>query len=225
MTDLPIPTEHAKQRACDLANALDSDSLRKPEMVKPFNGSLYLAAQLLTKYEPEPVDPGGESEKSSEFAWLIEAPGQSYLCSVSLGTSHYFNWRSDHSKALRFHSYDQAGAVMMAVRQLDRNLFAFEANLGDAKAVEHGWLAAYKAGKAATTPKEPPAVSLEDRAEGILAARTVRLMTPASAVTQTRANLAKAVELLNAIRPDPDYETREQYYAFLAKHKEQTDEQ
>jgi hypothetical protein len=62
--------------------------------------------------------------------------------------SDNFEWTTDHNKALAFRSQDQADALMMAVRQMDRlingfdkGLFGFEASLGNAKAVEHGWIA------------------------------------------------------------------------------------
>lgn len=83
----------------------------------------------------------------SDFRWLVEAPGQRYLAVQRLSMSNNFEWTSDHNRALAFRSEDQADALMMAVRQMDRQfqqgqLFAFEATLGDAKAVEHGWMGA-----------------------------------------------------------------------------------
>lgn len=83
----------------------------------------------------------------SDFRWLIEAPGPRYLGVQRLSMMDNFEWTSDHDKALAFRSKDQADALMMAVRQMDRQingfdkgLFGFEASLGNAKAVEHGWL-------------------------------------------------------------------------------------
>jgi len=80
-------------------------------------------------------------ESHNEFAWLIEAPGQNYLGIRKIGHSHDFYWTDDHTKALRFHSQEQADAAMMAVRQLAPYLWAFAANLGEARPVEHGWIA------------------------------------------------------------------------------------
>lgn len=90
----------------------------------------------------------------SDFRWLIEAPGQKYLAIQRLSGSDNFEWTSDHDKALAFRSKEQADALMMAVRQMDREidglrnrgklswgtLFAFETTLGNAAAVEHGWM-------------------------------------------------------------------------------------
>jgi hypothetical protein len=87
----------------------------------------------------------------SDFRWLIEAPGQRYLAVQRLSQSDNFEWTTDHNKALAFRSQDQADALMMAVRQMERelhklrgstfdhSLFGFEATLGNAKAVEHAW--------------------------------------------------------------------------------------
>lgn len=84
----------------------------------------------------------------TDFRWLIEAPGPRYLTYGRLRMSCNFVWTEDHNLALAFRSREQADGLMMAVRQMDRQingfdkgLFAFEATLGDAKAVEHGWMA------------------------------------------------------------------------------------
>ena len=82
----------------------------------------------------------------SDFRWLIEAPGIQYLAVQRLSMSHTFEWTKDHNKALAFRSEEQADDLMMTVRQMDRDfrngeLFAFEATLGNAKAIEHGWMA------------------------------------------------------------------------------------
>lgn len=80
-----------------------------------------------------------------------------------LSKSDTFEWTTDVNKALAFRSKDQADAMMMALRQLDRDyhkgaLFAFEASLGNARPVEHGWTlgdAVRKArGGAAPVPKQ-----------------------------------------------------------------------
>ncbi|MBA2525934.1 MAG: hypothetical protein H0V18_09160 [Pyrinomonadaceae bacterium] len=87
-----------------------------------------------------------------DFRWLIEAPGQKYLAVQRLKMSDNFEWTADHNKALALRSQEQADALMMAVRQIDRelherrastgtfSLFSFETALGNAKAVEHGWM-------------------------------------------------------------------------------------
>lgn len=83
----------------------------------------------------------------SDFRWLIEAPGARYLAVQRLNMSDNFEWTIDHDRAIAFRTQDQADATMMAIRQMDRQingfdkgLFAFEATLGNARAVEHGWL-------------------------------------------------------------------------------------
>lgn len=85
------------------------------------------------------------TELKSDFRWLIEAPGPRYLSVQRLNLSDNFKWTEDHDKAIRFMSKEQADAVMMAVRQIDRqymgeHLFNFETTLGNARPVEHGWL-------------------------------------------------------------------------------------
>jgi hypothetical protein len=89
-----------------------------------------------------------------DFRWLIEAPGTRYLAVQSLTSSHTFEWTQDHDRALAFRSEEQANAMMAALRQLDRQieaydnggklswgkLFAFEPTLGNARAVEHGFI-------------------------------------------------------------------------------------
>lgn len=85
------------------------------------------------------VDGVLEVEKS-EFAWLIEAPGPKYLATRNLG-KYEFYWTAEHDKALRFYSEAQADVTMMAVRESEPHLFAFEAVLSNARAVEHGWVA------------------------------------------------------------------------------------
>jgi len=86
--------------------------------------------------------------ENADFRWLIEAPGQRYLSTRRLGCDEFF-WTEDHNRALAFRTREQADGLMMAVRQMDRQingfdkgLFAFEVTLGDAKAVEHGWMTA-----------------------------------------------------------------------------------
>ena len=90
------------------------------------------------------------AKSAGNFRWLIEAPGQRYLAIQRLNMSDNFEWTSDHNKALAFRSKEQADALMMAVRQVSRDfgrpdtmfgaLFAFETTLGNATAVEHGWM-------------------------------------------------------------------------------------
>jgi hypothetical protein len=92
--------------------------------------------------------------QGDDFRWLIEAPGTKYLAVQVLTGSAAFEWTSDHNRALAFRSQEQADSAMNALRQMDRaltakinhgklswgELFAFEPTLGNAKAVEHGWM-------------------------------------------------------------------------------------
>jgi hypothetical protein len=66
-------------------------------------------------------------------AWLIEAPGRMFLGACS----RQFTWTADWNKAIRFVSKEQADDVMMAVRELCRDMFpdAF----GVPKPTEHSW--------------------------------------------------------------------------------------
>lgn len=73
------------------------------------------------------------------FAWLIEAPGQHYLAARAVAGNEFF-WTQDHDAALRFFSEEQADLAMMAIRQLDPELFVFAKTLGEAKPVEHAWI-------------------------------------------------------------------------------------
>lgn len=75
----------------------------------------------------------------TDFAWLIEAPGQNYLATREIGHHPEFFWSRDHARAVRFISAEQAYGVMMAVRRMEPALWAFAANLGEARPVEHGW--------------------------------------------------------------------------------------
>jgi hypothetical protein len=74
------------------------------------------------------------------YGWLIEAPGQRYLATRKVTTSHEFVWSQDYLAAIRFHSEEQADSVMMAVRQLAPDLFGFERTIGNARPVEHAWM-------------------------------------------------------------------------------------
>jgi hypothetical protein len=84
-----------------------------------------------------------EMPLNPDFRWLIEAPGARYLAVQR----NAFEWTVDINKALSFRSKEQADALMMAVRQMDREmdqhrrnsfvaLFGFEGTLGNAGAVE-----------------------------------------------------------------------------------------
>jgi len=64
-----------------------------------------------------------------------------------------FIWVQDHNRALCFKTQEQADLTMMAIRQLNGDLFAFAATLGEASAVEHGWLSTKAVEE--TTPTEP----------------------------------------------------------------------
>lgn len=76
-----------------------------------------------------------------DFRWLIEAPGPRYLAVRELGGFQFY-WTASHDEALCFKSERQADLTMLAIRDLVPMLFDFEKNLGNAKAIEHGWMAA-----------------------------------------------------------------------------------
>lgn len=77
----------------------------------------------------------------SDFAWVIEAPGQNYLGARAIGYYPEFFWTRDHERAIRFVSQKQADSVMMAVRQAVPELWAFALTLGEARPIEHAWIA------------------------------------------------------------------------------------
>lgn len=126
-----------------------------PMKNEPTGTNLFDASQATSMVqhmiEGMPVSLSVNAVKSDDFRWLIEAPGQHYLASRKLGC-HEFYWTQDHNAALAFRSEEQADALMMAVRQMDReidqhrgspfaaSLFGFEGSLGSAKAIEHGWM-------------------------------------------------------------------------------------
>ena len=72
----------------------------------------------------------------TNFAWLIEAPGPHYLSIRDIE----FVWTTTAMNAIRFFSEDQADSVMMALRNLHRDLFTFDTVLAPARAVEHGFM-------------------------------------------------------------------------------------
>lgn len=72
-----------------------------------------------------------------EFRWLIEAPGEYVLTVRNIGHHHRFHWSINPEEAIRFETAGQADAVMMAVRNMSPELFAFAVLLGDARAREH----------------------------------------------------------------------------------------
>lgn len=76
----------------------------------------------------------------TDFRWLIEAPGPRYLGVRKLSSRHDFVWTAQHDLAIQFASQEQADLTMMALRDLNRELFGFEATLGPAQPVEHGWM-------------------------------------------------------------------------------------
>lgn len=76
---------------------------------------------------------------ADDFRWLIEAPGQRYLAARKLG-NYEFHWTQDHDAAIAFRSEAQADMTMMAIRDLAPVLFDFERTIGNAKAIEHGWI-------------------------------------------------------------------------------------
>lgn len=103
------------------------------------------------------------ARKRTDFRWLIEAPGPRYLAIQRLSMSDNFEWTTDHDKALAFRSEGQADALMMAVRQMsrqihgfDKGLFGFEATIGNAKATEHGWLNVTGAAAVTETYQDDP---------------------------------------------------------------------
>lgn len=95
-----------------------------------------------------------EDDEMSDFAWLIEAPGARYLGTRDIGHYPEFYWTTDAAKATRFMSSIQADGVMMAVRRLAPELWAFAANLGEARPTEHGWLDDARADLADVEQKE-----------------------------------------------------------------------
>lgn len=77
----------------------------------------------------------------TSFCWLIEAPGTRYLGARQCPIAYYeFHWTQDHNAALRFRTEQDADLTMMAIRQLAPKLFGFAETLGDARAIEHGWM-------------------------------------------------------------------------------------
>ena len=117
-------------------------TLGKPPMRHEPTGTNLLTAtqaEAMVRHMVEGLPPWALTEERREFAWLIEAPGPNYLATRDVGGAR-FHWTADHDKALRFASRVQADGVMMAVRALDPALFAFAANLGDARLVEHMWI-------------------------------------------------------------------------------------
>lgn len=74
----------------------------------------------------------------SDFRWMIEAPGPRYIAVRKLGCYEFY-WDADHNQALYFKTEPQADLTMLAIRTLAPMLFDFEKNLGNAKAVQHGW--------------------------------------------------------------------------------------
>lgn len=88
--------------------------------------------------QPFDIETATECPSMSDFAWLIEAPGRRYLGTRRLGCDEFY-WTQDHAAATRFVSASQAHGVMMAVREIRPDLFAFEVSLGDARPIEHAW--------------------------------------------------------------------------------------
>jgi hypothetical protein len=110
------------------------DAIRAKQAAKPRGSALpeYVAADRKD---------AGPAASAFAFTWLVEAPGQKYLAARQIPLSREeFHWTSDHNAALRFVSREQADMTMMAVRQLAPHLFGFAVTLGEARAVEHGWL-------------------------------------------------------------------------------------
>lgn len=76
----------------------------------------------------------------TDFAWLVEAPGQNYLGVREIGHHPEFYWTRDANKALRFWTKEQADLTAMAVRRMEPKLWGFAVTLGEAWPREHGWL-------------------------------------------------------------------------------------
>ena len=79
------------------------------------------------------------TEHTTDFKWVIEAPGANYLAVSQVGGARFY-WTTDHNEAIRFESSNTADSVMMTIRDIMPALFVFEATLGNARAVEHGWM-------------------------------------------------------------------------------------
>ena len=122
-----------------------SERFAEARDAKVFSGALLDEAQAalrLAESHPSAIREAVEGERE-QFAWLIEAPGPSYLAAhEGVGHIHEFRWTREPNEALRFYSQQQADAAMMAVRQLDPRLWGFAAVLGEARPVEHVWIAA-----------------------------------------------------------------------------------
>lgn len=127
-----------------------NDHLPQPMKHEPSGTNLFDAGQAdaMVRYMADGMP------ANADFRWLIEAPGPKYLAVQRLTSSANFEWTVDHNKALAFRSEVQADDMMAALRQMDRlhdsyenngklswgKLFAFEPTLGNARAVEHGWM-------------------------------------------------------------------------------------
>lgn len=73
-----------------------------------------------------------------KFAWLIEAPGPSYLAAG--GVLKRFHWVLDANKALWFATEQQANDTLDSLRELIPEKFAHMAALpSPTHAVEHGF--------------------------------------------------------------------------------------
>ena len=92
-------------------------------------------ADAMVRYMAE----GLPEERPNEFGWLIEAPGPTYLATRNCA-GYDFHWTTDACEALRFASEEQCDAAYMAIRGAIPDLFAFERNLRNAMAVEHGFI-------------------------------------------------------------------------------------
>jgi hypothetical protein len=63
--------------------------------------------------------------------WVVEAPGPHFLSVRELG-GYEFYWQKDPDGAIQFVARDGAEHTMYAIRQMNRDLFAFDMMLGDA---------------------------------------------------------------------------------------------
>lgn len=72
----------------------------------------------------------------SIYGWYIEAPGPHWLGVRKLGVDEFF-WAKNQDAAIAFLTKEAADGVMMAVKRMAPELFAFAVPLGDAVIVDY----------------------------------------------------------------------------------------
>ena len=77
------------------------------------------------------------NELRTDFSWLIEQAGPSWLAARKLGGWEFY-WTEDAAKAIRFIDREQADAVLEVARQLVPTLFP-SCLPRSVAAVEHGF--------------------------------------------------------------------------------------